>query len=335
MPKKRKRTSLGAYVQHLSPATSTTTTTTNLNLSAYHPDLDLSFFPTSSQSLYHSLLPHALVHPSTFPASHLKYWRHRHSLLSLYSSGCLLDEQSWYSITPESVAFRIAKRCSTDRTVVDLFAGAGGNAIQFAFTCAKVIAVELDEVKLKLARWNAMVYGVEDRIVFVQGDSLGLLKAMVQRREKGGGGDEVVWKGLTASQLDDVQAVFLSPPWGGVDYAAQPTTPSLEQSNYHLSSIQPIDGLSLFAQVTQAFHTNNIAFYLPRNTSLSELSHLTTLLDPARSSSSSSSTSSNTKMDVKIEYQYVNNGKKLSSLTAYYGDLASDWDDDTDDWRKT
>ncbi|KAJ9479771.1 Trimethylguanosine synthase [Pseudozyma hubeiensis] len=327
MPKKRKRTSLGGYVQHLSPSSSTTT---NLNLSAYHPDLDLDSFPTSSQSLYRSLLPHSLVHPSTFPPSHLKYWRHRHSLLSLYSSGCLLDEQSWYSITPETVAFRIAKRCSTDRTVVDLFAGAGGNAIQFAFTCAKVIAVEVDEVKLKLARWNAMVYGVEDRIVFVQGDSLDLLKVMVQRRAGEKEKDELVWKGLKASQLDDVQAVFLSPPWGGVDYAAQPTSNN-QQSAYHLSSLQPIDGLSLFAQVTQAFHTNNIAFYLPRNTSLSELSHLTTLLHPSRSSSSES----DKKTDVKIEYQYVNNGKKLSSLTAYYGDLASDWDDETDDWRKT
>ncbi len=35
-------------------------------------------------------------------------------------------------------------------------------------TCGKVIAVEVDEVKVRLARWNAKVYGVEDRITFVR-----------------------------------------------------------------------------------------------------------------------------------------------------------------------
>ncbi len=97
----------------------------DVNLSAYHPDLCPSEHSPASLAQYRSLLPHCLVHPSTFPPNMRKYWRHRFSLFSLYSSGCLLDEQSWYSVTPESVAFRIAKRCATDKTVVDLFAGQG------------------------------------------------------------------------------------------------------------------------------------------------------------------------------------------------------------------
>jgi hypothetical protein len=55
---------------------------------------------------------------------------------SLYSTppGCLLDEEGWYSVTPELVANQIAERCRCD-TVLDAFCGVGGNAIAFAKTC--------------------------------------------------------------------------------------------------------------------------------------------------------------------------------------------------------
>ncbi|TKY85194.1 hypothetical protein EX895_006274 [Sporisorium graminicola] len=320
MAKKRKRSSVAPFVQHLDTPSSAKShpdsNSKHLNLGAYHPDLDLSSFTPTQVSEYHSLLALCLVHPSTFPPNMLKYWRHRHSLFSLYSAGCLLDEQSWYSVTPESVAFRIAKRCASDGVVVDLFAGAGGNAIQFAMTCSRVIAVELDEVKLRLARWNASVYGVEDRITFVHGDSVELLHRLNERRSDDlkGAQNQVFWKGLTPSDLDAVQAVFLSPPWGGVDYTATDPT-------YSLSSIDPIDGTLLFSLVHTAFATSNIAYYLPRNTSLPQLSHLATLL------------AGRPQPTVKVEYNYVNYGSKLSSLTAYYGALAEDWDDETDDWR--
>lgn len=303
MTKKRKRASLAPYIHHLDQQSDTT-----YNLSAYHPDLDLS---TVSPE-YHSLLPHCLVHPSSFPPPLLKYWRHRSSLFSLYSAGCLLDEQSWYSVTPEPVAFRIAKRCATEGAVVDLFAGAGGNAIQFAMTCAKVIAVEVDEVKLKLAKWNAKVYGVDDRITFVHGDSIEFLDTLDRWRD-GGAKQQDVWKGITSSDVDQIQAVFLSPPWGGVDYASSKT--------YSLSSTSPLDGTLLFARARKAFATNNIAYYLPRNTNLHQLHALTQHLHPPHA-------------HVKVEYQYVNHGAKLSSLTAYYGGLATDWNDEDDDWKQ-
>ena len=48
----------------------------------------------------------------------------------------------------------------------------GGNAIQFAFTCERVIAVDIDAERLAIARHNARVYGVEDRISFVHADFL-------------------------------------------------------------------------------------------------------------------------------------------------------------------
>ena len=54
--------------------------------------------------------------------------------------------------------------------IVDGFCGVGGNAIQFAFTCERVIAIDIDPTKIELARHNAAVYGVADRIEFIVGD---------------------------------------------------------------------------------------------------------------------------------------------------------------------
>lgn len=58
-----------------------------------------------------------------------------------------------------------------------------------------MIAIDIDPEKLSLARSNAEVYGVADKIEFMCGDF------MV----------------LAADLKADV--VFLSPPWGGPDYA--------------------------------------------------------------------------------------------------------------------
>ena len=48
----------------------------------------------------------------------------------------------------------------------------GGNAIQFALTCNRVIAVELCPHRLELARHNAHVYGVAHKIEFLCADFL-------------------------------------------------------------------------------------------------------------------------------------------------------------------
>ncbi len=53
---------------------------------------------------------------------------------SRYDEGCLLDEEGWYSVTPEAIATQIAERCRCD-VVLDAFCGVGGNAIAFAQTC--------------------------------------------------------------------------------------------------------------------------------------------------------------------------------------------------------
>lgn len=58
-----------------------------------------------------------------------------------------------------------------------------------------MIAIDIDPVKISLARNNAEVYGVADRIEFICGDFM-----------------------ILVSNLK-ADVVFLSPPWGGPDYA--------------------------------------------------------------------------------------------------------------------
>jgi len=60
----------------------------------------------------------------------------RYRLFSRYSEGCLLDEEGWFSVTPEAIANQIAERCRCD-TIIDAFCGVGGNAIAFAKVCER------------------------------------------------------------------------------------------------------------------------------------------------------------------------------------------------------
>ena len=82
--------------------------------------------------------------------------------------------------------------------IVDGFCGVGGNAIQLAFTCERVIAIDNDATRLAIAKHNAAVYGVEDRIEFILGDFFHVAKDL------------------------KADAVFLSPPWGGPEYLKEP-----------------------------------------------------------------------------------------------------------------
>ena len=60
----------------------------------------------------------------------------RHRYFALYDQGCLLDEEGWYSVTPQALAEQIADRCRCD-TILDAFCGVGGNAIAFAGVCER------------------------------------------------------------------------------------------------------------------------------------------------------------------------------------------------------
>ena len=63
-----------------------------------------------------------------------RFWKKRYYLFSKYDRGIKIDDESWYSVTPEPMAKHIAQRV-VDRfgtgtaNVLDAFCGVGGNAI--------------------------------------------------------------------------------------------------------------------------------------------------------------------------------------------------------------
>jgi len=90
--------------------------------------------------------------------------------------------------------------------------------------------------------------------------------------------------------------VFLSPPWGGPQY--------LDQDVFDLQLMGGcMDGYEVFSVARQL--TSNIAYFVPRNTNVEQLSSL-----------------AGCGGRVEVEQNILN--KKLKTLTAYYGDLVED-----------
>ncbi|XP_036262702.1 trimethylguanosine synthase [Molothrus ater] len=201
----------------------------------------------------------------------VKYWAQRYRLFSRFDEGIKLDREGWFSVTPEKIAEHIAVRVSESFNcdiIVDAFCGVGGNAIQFALTSKRVIAIDIDPEKLQLARHNAEVYGVAEHIDFLCGDFMALAA------------------GLRAD------VVFLSPPWGGPDYATAEI--------FDIQTMICPDGFEIFRLSKKI--TNNIVYFLPRN---ADINQVASLAGPGGK--------------VEIEQNFLN--FKLKTITAYFGDL--------------
>ncbi|XP_063058621.1 trimethylguanosine synthase isoform X2 [Engraulis encrasicolus] len=172
-----------------------------------------------------------------------KYWAQRYRLFSRFDEGIKLDHEGWFSVTPERIAEYIAQRvkaCPQCELIVDAFCGVGGNAIQFALTGKRVIAIDIDGGRLALAQHNAQVYGVADHIEFVQGDFL------------------VLAPGLRAD------AVFLSPPWGGPEY--------LSAEVFDIRTMMTPNGFEIFNLAKMI--SDNIVYFLPRNADVEQIASL-------------------------------------------------------------
>ncbi|XP_026168794.1 trimethylguanosine synthase [Mastacembelus armatus] len=173
-----------------------------------------------------------------------KYWAQRYRLFTRFDEGIKLDREGWFSVTPERIAehiaLRVAHSFSDSQLVIDAFCGVGGNAIQFALTGKRVLAIDIDPLRLDLAWHNAMVYGVADRIEFLQGDFLQL-----------------------ASRLQG-DVVFLSPPWGGPDY--------LTAEVFDIKTMMEPDGFEIFRLAKLI--SDNIVYFLPRNVDMDQIASL-------------------------------------------------------------
>jgi trimethylguanosine synthase len=166
-----------------------------------------------------------------------KYWMQRFRLFSHYDDDIRMDHEGWFSASPERIAIHIAERCQCD-LIVDAFCGVGSNAIQFAFTCERVIAIDIDPVKIACARHNAEIYGVADRIEFLLGDFFDIMP-----------------------NLKCADVVFLSPPWGGPGY--------LSNNVFDLEAMISLNGVRVFEVAREV--TPHIAYYLPRNINVNQM----------------------------------------------------------------
>ena len=186
-----------------------------------------------------------------------RYWHQRRHLFSRYEEGIKIDDpEAWYSVTPEAVAKASAELIAQGAPAggalfVDAFVGVGGNAIQQALAdpAGFVIAIDLDPSKVAMAKHNASIYGVAERIDFVVGDASQLLPHM------------------------RAHVCLLSPPWGGIADVAHPPNAPSHSSAFRLTQLaQPCCGLRLFDLAARC--APSIAYYLPADTAEDELARL-------------------------------------------------------------
>lgn len=176
--------------------------------------------------------------PCPFGDDLAPYWAVRRDLFSLFDNGIQVDREGLHSVKFERAAIDIAEHLTGSR-VLDAFCGIGGVSIGLARAGKQVIAVDNNAARLEMARNNARVYGVADRITFVQ--------------------DEAE-KALATSKVD---AVYLDPPWGGARY--------IGKTWFRFSDFSS-GGLGVFHAALQ--REIYVAMSLPMNFDFRELSRL-------------------------------------------------------------
>jgi trimethylguanosine synthase len=191
-----------------------------------------------------------------FDRSVQKYWHQRRRLFSRFDCGIQLDEEGWFSVTPEQIADHVATRTvdlyrqiytssASGLIVLDAFCGCGGNSIAFAKQqeVSIVVCVDIDRAKLIRAANNAAIYEIPvNKIVFIECNVLFLLEHCYKN------GDFILDQpidtperaeammaaipppvpsektnhGYLVGGIDILPAkigvIFMDPPWGGVDY---------------------------------------------------------------------------------------------------------------------
>lgn len=186
------------------------------------------------------------------PVGIQKYWHQRHDIFSRYDEGIQSTDSAWYGVTPEPVAATIAAHVAeaapaSATTLIDAFAGIGGNTIAFAQSSRweRIFAIEKDPAVLACAKHNAEIYGVAKKIWWIQGDCFSILKTRLA--------------GMKGSTV-----IFASPPWGGPGY--------LDDGVFNLSTMQPYSLRDLYTPFSKL--SSEIALFLPRTSDLNQLTEL-------------------------------------------------------------
>lgn len=142
--------------------------------------------------------------------------------------------------------------------------------------------MELDKQRNEMALNNAEVYGVEEYINFVTED---VLK-------------------IEFEQGDEPDLVFLSPPWGGTEYASE---------NYYSLFNQISPNIYKVLQRAVSF-APRLCIHLPRNTIITELIVMFNMLQQ-----DCKERGINLSPAIEIEKIFI--GNSLKCIQVYFGDL--------------
>ena len=195
------------------------------------------------------------------------YWQKRYFLFRKFDEGIRMNTTSWFSVTPETLARHQAKKltqlCSplssdpehspvsqpAPLVVLDAFGGVGGNTIQFARMpeVSLVHSCEIAEKTSQLALLNCKVYGISSKVSILCCDVFTLLKS-----EK---------------RPNEIDILFLSPPWGGQKSREEKKNFSIE----HFGDL-PLDTASMLVKALGVAKV--VALYLPKYTNLEELEEI-------------------------------------------------------------
>jgi len=196
--------------------------------------------------------------------------------------------------------------------VLDLFCGCGGNAIAFARLCSKreislVVCIDSDESKLRMAMHNASLYDIPtEKMIFIHGDAifvlecytngkLNLMTHLGKKIEPNIAKKNEVNQCYKFGDVDllpsSIDCIFLSPPWGGMEYMKMGNkgyslsnhmkiSPMISAGHDKVDDLKPeignttnnpstkmsaINGEQLLAMTSKASKHKSVVFYLPRN----------------------------------------------------------------------
>jgi len=153
---------------------------------------------------------------------------------------------------------------------------------------SSVVCVDIDRAKLRMAANNASIYGVDpSRILFVEGNAVEVLalykdgkmsdssKSKDINTPDAVNATKEICKGYTICGYDllpsNIDCVFLSPPWGGMDYL------KAGNSGYELSKCIKVngadpsndksgcDGDELLSLSAIAAKNKSVVYFLPKN----------------------------------------------------------------------
>ena len=228
--------------------------------------------------------------------SHFRFYRSRLGLLrNIDSLELEIDEEMWFSVTPEGIAKSHARsfRAVIEAGILlDAFCGLGGDMIHLRPGIFSV-GCDISEARLRTARSLHAQVG-KNQTDYVLANSM-------SRR--------------SCFRSHAFHVVYLSPPWGHCGIRNRKQAPVFGRRK--LSSLD-VNGFTVFERALALTNDSCIAYYLPRGMDLTEIQELAEIAGD----------SSRLFIDVHASYDPDDETcagseiHKVRAVTAYFGPLA-------------